>query len=147
MWAVAERRPAAAKLLIDRGADVNAHADVYRDPKGQPKMGGATEDVPEALKICMEHGNDVNAVNDEGYTALHGAAFRGTNVVVKLLVGAGAKIDVKNKDGWSPETLALGRKFINGGFNRHEDTAALLRQLASSSKPGARIEFSHTGSI
>ena len=87
------------------------------------------------MKICMEHGDDVNAVNDEGYTALHGAAFCGTNDVVKLLVKAGARIDVKNKDGWSPETLALGHKFIHGGFNRHEDTAALLRQLASSAKP------------
>lgn len=96
---------------------------------------GAAEDVPEAMRICIEHGDDVNAVNDEGYTALHGAAFRGTNDVVKLLVKAGARIDVKNKDGWSPETLALGHKFINGGFNRHEDTAALLRQLASSPRP------------
>jgi len=93
---------------------------------------GAAEDVPEAIRICIENGDDVNAVNDEGYSALHGAAFRGTNAVVKQLVQAGARIDVKNKDGWSPEMLALGHKFINGGFNRHEETAALLRELAAS---------------
>jgi ankyrin repeat protein len=93
---------------------------------------GSVEDVPEAIRICLEHGDDVSAANDDGYTALHGAAFRGANDVVRLLVRAGAKIDVKNKDGWSPETLALGHKFLNGGFNRHEATAALLRELTLS---------------
>ena len=35
MWAAAEKHAAAVKLLIERGAEVNAHADVYRE---QPKM-------------------------------------------------------------------------------------------------------------
>ena len=87
---------------------------------------GAEADVPEAIRICLELGNDVNAVNDLGYTAMHGAAFRGANSVVKLLAEKGAKPNVKSKEGTTPEDLALGHKFINGGFNRHEDTAALV---------------------
>jgi len=103
------------RLLLERGADpkieTKNHTTGLMLAAGvgfdEGTSHGAAEDVPEAMKICMAHGDDVNAVNDEGYTALHGAAFRGTNEVVKLLVQAGAKIDVKNKDGWSPETLAL----------------------------------------
>ncbi len=44
--------------------------------------GSTTDDEPEALeavKMLVELGNDVNAANDRGETALHGAAYRGAN--------------------------------------------------------------------
>ena len=47
-------------------------------------LAAADSSVADAVMIR----DDVNAVNDEGYTALHGVAFRGTNDVVKLLVAA-----------------------------------------------------------
>jgi len=50
----------------------------------------------------------VNAVNDEGYTALHGASFRDANEVIQFLVDHGAKMDVKNKEGRMPVNMAEG---------------------------------------
>ena len=38
-------------------------------------------DALEAVKLCLELGHDVNAVNTSGDTALHGAAYRGLTVV------------------------------------------------------------------
>ena len=50
--------------------------------------GGSTpDDEPEALeavKMLVELGNDVNAANDRGETALHGAAYRGANTIVAV---------------------------------------------------------------
>ena len=33
----------------------------------------SNEEYLEAAKLCLEKGNDVNAVNNQGFTAMHGA--------------------------------------------------------------------------
>ncbi len=91
---------------------------------------------PEAiasLKLCLDAGADVNAVDNQGQTALHGAAQKGWDQVVQFLVDHGAKLDVKDKRGHTPLDAAMGL-LGNGGFDGtrrdvHESTAALLRKL------------------
>jgi hypothetical protein len=55
----------------------------------------ATRNVPDswlaAVPYCVEPGADVNAHDVYNYTALHGAAYRGDNAVVKFLVEKGAR--------------------------------------------------------
>jgi ankyrin repeat protein len=51
----------------------------------------------EVVKLMLELKSDVNAVNDHGITALHGAGFKGANKVVQLLVDHGAKLDALDK--------------------------------------------------
>ena len=80
------------------------------------------------MKICFEQGNDVNAVDVNGYTALHGAAHRGSNDIVKFLVEKGAKLDVTNKLGWTPWIIADG-VFYPNTYNRRPETAELLLKL------------------
>ena len=43
--------------------------------------------------MLLDLGIDVNAVDTDGRSALHGAAHKGRNEVVKLLVEHGAKLD------------------------------------------------------
>lgn len=90
---------------------------------------GSMADAPEAIQICLEHGADVNAVNAEGNTALHGASFRGAANVVELLVAKGARMDAKNKDGRMPINMAEGMHIGPGGWVEHEDIVALFRKL------------------
>jgi len=85
---------------------------------------GTNEEVFEAVKICFEQGNDVNAVDANGDTALHGAAHRGSNEIVQFLVEHGAKLDVVNKLGWTPYLIADGVLYPNT-YNRRLETAAL----------------------
>jgi len=125
------------RLLKDHGADpliaTNDHTTVLMMAAGvgwsDGQSHGSQADAPEALKLCLEWGNDVNAVNDEGYTALHGAAFRGANDVVQFLVEHGAKMDVKNKEGRMPVNMAEGMHIGPGGWVEHDDTVALFHKL------------------
>jgi ankyrin repeat protein len=94
----------------------------------------------EAIKLCVEHGVDLNAFNTNGQTALHGASARGANSVVQYLADNGAKLDMKDKQGRTPLDVALGvggaagRRGGGGGTRGrgatpNEATATLLREL------------------
>ena len=39
----------------------------------------------EAVQLCLELGGDVNAVNQMGLAAVHGAANRGSDDIIELL--------------------------------------------------------------
>jgi ankyrin repeat protein len=62
----------------------------------------------EAVQLCADLGQDVNAVNSMGVTALMGAANRGSDDIIKFLVSKGARLDVKDKEGRSALTWAEG---------------------------------------
>jgi ankyrin repeat protein len=89
---------------------------------------GTNDEALEAVRLALELGGDVNAVDAKGDTALHGAATRGANAIVRYLVEKGGRLDVKNKRGWLPLTIAEG-VMIGGTLKRQPETAALLRQL------------------
>lgn len=135
----------AMHVLKDSGADPNIattdHTTALMVAAGvgwsDGQSHGSQADAPEAIKLCMAWGGDVNAKNDVGYTALHGAAFRGANDVVKLLVEKGARMDVKSQEGKLPVNMAEGMHIGPGGWVEHDDTAALLRKLMAEHSPSA----------
>jgi hypothetical protein len=90
---------------------------------------GTNEDALEALKVALEAGTDVNAVNQDGETALHGAAFRGSNEMVQLLVDRGAKLEIKNKLGFTPLMVANGDQRISCNLQRRPWTVELLTKI------------------
>jgi ankyrin repeat protein len=77
---------------------------------------GSESEVVEAVKVALELGNDIDAVDNNGETAMHGAAYKNLPAVVELLAEKGADIKVwntKNKQGWTPLTIAEGYRFGN----------------------------------
>lgn len=90
---------------------------------------GTAEDALEAVKVALELGADVNAADDAGETALHGAAWRGSKEIVQLLVDKGARLDVKDKKGWTP--LGNAHLVYTPGMilQSWPETEALLRKL------------------
>ena len=76
-------------------------------------------DALAAVAAALDLGCDVNAVNQAGNSALHIAALRGYNTIVKLLLEKGARIDIKNKRGQTPLTITPGE---------FKSTADLLRK-------------------
>jgi ankyrin repeat protein len=90
-------------------------------------------EIIDAITICLDAGTDINAVESNGRTALHGAAQKGYDQVVRFLAERGAKLEIKDRRGLTPLDAAMGL-LGNGGFDGsrtdvHQSTAALLRQL------------------
>jgi uncharacterized protein len=125
------------KLLVEHGADPlrpNSTGDtpllaasglVIEKPGESP---GTPDEVAAAIRFCLDHGADATTVDDEGNTALHGVAVWGSNAAVEMLVGAGARLDVKNKKGQTPWRIAEGAVFEDAVLAQPQ-TAALLRRL------------------
>jgi cytohesin len=91
------------------------------------------QDAVASTRLILEAGTDINAEEQFGQTALHGAAFRGWNDMVLLLVEYGADISTKDNDGYTPLDTALGN--IRGMGREatltviNEDTARLIESL------------------
>jgi ankyrin repeat protein len=62
----------------------------------------------EAAKLAIALGANVQASNQAGDTALHGAVSKGYTRIVQILADAGASLNVKNKKGETP--LAISRR-------------------------------------
>ena len=58
------------------------------------------------VKLAIQAGEDVNAVSDNEYSALHAAACNGHVEVLKLLLAHGAKIDARLTSGETALDLA-----------------------------------------
>ena len=103
--------------------------------EGPPKS-----DVLEAVRMALELGANVNAANDRGQTALHGAVYRAADDVIRFLVEAGARTDAEDASGRTPLRLA------EEGFNqfasriRRERSAGVLRELSGETQSEAAPE-------
>ena len=89
---------------------------------------GQEAEVLEAVRICLEGGNDVNARNYRGETALHGVGFRGVNIVLDYLVEQGADLTALTVDGWSALAIARGLSYTDF-YKAQVHTAARLEEL------------------
>ena len=133
---------AAIRLLLEHGADPSIvqknHTTALMLAAGLGRGQGvfakdyATDrEMLEAVKVLVGRGVDVNAVNDNGQTAMH-FAVRVSDDIVRFLATSGARLDVKDKQGRTPLDAALGmgvRGRAGGPVERREATAALLREL------------------
>jgi ankyrin repeat protein len=143
LFATASGNLSLMRTLIDAGSDpmlgtnenttplmVAAGLGNFEDPtEDQKKMG------LEASKMLVELGADVNAHDAYNWTALHGAAYTGADAIVQFLVDKGAKLDVKDRFGQTPYSIAVGQigkyilDFQKKPFGPHASTANLLLKL------------------
>jgi ankyrin repeat protein len=139
------------KLLIDHGADpkvATSNGDTaLMVAAGIGWVEGVTyewseADNLEAVRMCLDLGIDPNITDGDGRTALHGAAHKGRNGVVQLLVEHGAKLDARDNGSrdtftgalqghtWMPVDYARG--LVRVGVQSalpHPETEALLKKL------------------
>ena len=108
---------AAMRVLADHGANPTITNSGNATPLMVAASGGAREDERteeqeknafEAVKLAVELGNDVNAVSVLGQTAMHAAAGAGSDEMVQFLFDKGAMLDVRDRAGQSPWSIAMG---------------------------------------
>jgi ankyrin repeat protein len=127
------------KLLVASGADptltnaenstplIVAAGLATRSPGEDP---GTEKDVIAALEYLLSLGADINAVDQNGETAMHGAAYKNLPEVVRFLAAKGARVDVWNrpdKFDWTPLAIAVGYRF--GNFKPSPPTEAAIREV------------------
>jgi ankyrin repeat protein len=91
---------------------------------------GTEREVLEAIQAALDLGADINAVDNNGETAMHAAAYKNLPGVVKFLAAKGARIDVWNRPdrfGWTPLAIAVGYRF--GNFKPSPETEASVREV------------------
>ena len=134
------------RLLVALGADPGLTTDQGATPLmaaagvGIWKIGenpGTNEEALEAVTLAWELGNDVNAMDENGDTALHGAIHRGAGEIVRFLADKGADLDATNSIGWTALSVAEG-VFYPNTFNRHPELVSLLQELGADPTVGTR---------
>ena len=130
------------KLLLSKGADPNIATfngtTALMAAAGVNWVVGQTySESParwlEAVQLCLEVGGEVNAVNQMGLSAVHGAANRGSDDIITLLARRGARLDVPDKEGRTPFAWAEGVFLATNSPVPKPSTMALLKRLTSES--------------
>lgn len=145
------------KLLLELGADpsipnaekcmpliVACGIGVGSDAANE--TAGEEPEVLEAAKLLLKLGADVNAVDDNGETAMHGAALKNLPKVVQFLADNGAKIEVwnqENKFGSTPLRLAQG--YRPGNFKPSFETIEAIERVLLAA--GAAIPTNATPAV
>jgi uncharacterized protein len=97
------------------------------------------EETFELVKLLLDKGARVQDANEDGITALHGAAYKGANKVVQLLVDRGADLAAKDKGqdyGFGVSTVRMtplnwaeGVPIGMSSAIYHDDTVSLIARL------------------
>ena len=156
----------AVKALVEAGADPLIPTEQGTTPLIM--AGGAGTDVlrprspeeramaVETAKYLVEHGADVNAAGQFGWTALHAAAYQGLNDVVEFLASKGAKIDAKDSFGQTPLSISMSVLVKDIGDRRlqiprkfRKETAELLLKLGATplERSGVAVVLQRTGDL
>jgi ankyrin repeat protein len=129
------------KLLLELGADPHlANADnttpliaacglVVAEAAANETAGEEAE-VLEAARLLLDVGVEINAVDANGETAMHAAAYKNLPKVVQFLAAQKAKIEIwnrTNKYGWTPLLIAEG--YRPGNFKPSFETTDALQRV------------------
>jgi len=124
------------ELLLEHGADPNiptfTGTTALMVAAGVNWAVGQTYDEGEAqllaaVRLTHRLGNDINAVNSMGLQAIHGAANRGSNSIIRYLADNGAELDRPDKEGRTPIRWAEGEYLPSRPLVHKPETIALLR--------------------
>jgi uncharacterized protein len=129
------------RLLVELGADPSlgnadnctpliAACGVGIGGAEADEVAGTEPEVLEAVQLALDLGADVNAVDANGETAMHGAAYKNLPNVAQFLADKGAKIEVwnrTNKWGWTPLRIAEG--YRPGNFKPSAETITALHHV------------------
>jgi ankyrin repeat protein len=86
-------------------------------------------EAAECLRLLQEAGANVNAKDERGMTALHGAANLGWDETIRQLVARGAQLEATESNGLTPIDYANGRQprgFLDPEHTKKESSIALL---------------------
>jgi ankyrin repeat protein len=127
------------KLLIELGADPSIPNKDDCPPllpaaglgtRAPGEEAGTEEESIEAVKFLLSIGANLNTIDKNGETVMHGAAYASFPEMARFLAKHGADIRVwnqKNKYGWTPLIIAQG--FRPGNFKPSVPTISAISEV------------------
>jgi ankyrin repeat protein len=126
------------QLLLEHGA--NPRIDTYHGTSPLMAAAGVNwvvaqtwtegpEQLLQAVKLCVDLGMDVNQANSMGITALHGAANRGSDDIIRFLVSRGADLTAQDNEHRSALDWAKGVFLATHPPQPKPSTIALITEL------------------
>ena len=128
--AIYDRYDGLALLLIESGAKVNSKTGVYIDGTGDITPLHRATGSPKILKELLAHGADVSSRDSEGETALLWAVRAAKLESVHLLIKAGADLNVMDKEGRTPQSLAATWGKFDSKKKEFEEIEEILRKAS-----------------
>ena len=114
-----DNQPALSRLLVERGADVNAKSSL-----GSPLYCAVWSGNPEIVGLLLDSGASSTGTGENGETPLHLAVRKGYTDIVDLLLHRGVDVNATDKNGLTPLDKAAEMR-----LSRIEET--LLRHHAT----------------
>lgn len=106
--AARDNYPNIVKMLLDAGADLGQRGYMMN---AIPFHKAAYMGNPEVMRLLVKHKDAPKFIDDQGpnngYTPLHDAIWHGHTEAAKVLIKAGAKLDLKTYEGDTPLDLAI----------------------------------------
>jgi ankyrin repeat protein len=102
IYASEQGNEALVRLLLDRGADVNA-----KDGGNVTALHKASYGHPSVVRLLLERGADINAEDKGERRPLINAVKNGHDEVSKILIEKGANVNIKDSDGITPLEHAI----------------------------------------
>lgn len=122
----------AVKQHVAAGSNLNE-----KDPYGgsSPLITASLFGKPDAAKVLIEAGADVNFQNNDGSTALHTGAFFCRPEIVKLLLENGADKSLKNKFG------ATAYESVAGPYSESKNTYDMMGKILG--PMGLKLDYAY----
>jgi ankyrin repeat protein len=115
--AVKRGQEAVVLFLLDGGQQVDGTADDGIDSGHTALCAAAWYGQESMVRLLLDRGADVNAVNRAGSTPLHAAAWSGSVALTRLFLDRGADSKVRDEDGWTP--LDIARQQLDDGVTEN----------------------------
>ena len=141
------------RMLLDAGADPFLTAQAGENALmsaagiGRPQPSNVTYHVwkeaeqLEAVRIGLELGLDINATNEWGLTALHGAAYTDDARVIEFLAAHGASLNPLDWQNQTPLRVAQGHEICCSTFHRKPLAASALLKVGADPAGGVLLKF------
>lgn len=136
------------KLLVEHGADPNI--TTFNGSTALMAAAGVNwtvaqtfdegpEHLLEAVKYAHSLGNDINAQNELGFAAVHGAANRGLDDIIRWLAANGARLDIADAVGRTAVDWAHGVFLATHPPVDRPETVALIESLLAQQNAAATV--------
>lgn len=128
------------KLLVEFGADIHLVNQDHVTPllaatgigvlSDGDESAGTEEDAIQTVEYLLSLGAQINDIDDQGKTVMHGAAFKSWPSLIRKLHHWGASKNVwnqANEDGWTPLMIAQGNR--PGNFRPSQVTIEAIEKI------------------